>query len=136
MFGLKDKVLAYIGGGLALALLIALTVVTLTKNATIRALEEQVEQIDGERMRCVADKATLQGNQSRLEASITEQNRSVEAAAAAAEGKYQQAAAERVAASDAAMSAQQKAALIASAKLKDQAGLAAATDALILESLK
>lgn len=43
MFGIGDKILAYIGGGAALALALALTYVTVTKNVEISTLHDSID---------------------------------------------------------------------------------------------
>ena len=43
MFGIADKILAYIGGGLALTLALALTYVTVTKNVELSTLHDAID---------------------------------------------------------------------------------------------
>lgn len=133
MFGLKDKVLAIIAGGLALVCLLTAIYMWIGKNE----LERQIEKPGtGWRARldaCNADRATLKANQSTLEASLQRQSASLEAMRAAAATQAAQHAQERERAAAQVRTAQERAAALG----RRQSGpdMCRSADELILESL-
>lgn len=138
MFGLKDKVLAIIGGtGCALlAALLAYTIIT--KNAQIKALDQQInDPVTGLAIRlqnAQSDLALCRANRITMIEAVRRQNEAV--AAAWAEGQ------KRIAALDEQLNKARRettsAQAAASAILTTQPGddLCAAADALILEAVR
>lgn len=74
MFGLQDKVLAIIGGGLSALLLVILAYVAITDNATIRMLRKDKSDLEASVSRLTADRAICRANTSALQSSIDAQN--------------------------------------------------------------
>lgn len=77
MFGLKDKMLAMIGGGLAMVLLVALIWVTVSKNNAIGDLNNRITALEAEIQVAQNDLAICQGNTANLTAGIERQNAAV-----------------------------------------------------------
>lgn len=133
MLGLKDRVLAIIAGGLALACALAAIYMWIGKNE----LERQIEKPGtGWRARldaCNADRATLKGNQGTLEASLARQTASLEAMRAAAATQAAQHAQARERAAAQVRTAQDRAAALG--RRQPGTDICASADELILESL-
>ena len=133
MFGLSDRIVAYISGGLTILLAAWLTATILAKNAEIKLLEQDKAALAETLDTCKADRQTLRGNEVLLKASIAKQNATYKHQQALAEAKHQAAENDRQRALLLAKTAEQKAAALL--KAKSGADGCASADQLILEAL-
>ena len=138
MFGIGDKVLAMIGGGLSAVLAIALAYVLISKNAEISSLDKAINApVTGWSARlsaATADLATARGNAAALGSQIDRQNEAIEALQSKADAAYAQGAAARSSALDKVAAANATVAKLANAKAGADA--CASADQLILETVK
>jgi len=79
MFGLTDRVLVIIGGGLAVLLLLALVYTKITDHSTIKNLNHSLVQKTEELRAANQDLGTCRANRINLQSSLDEQNRALEA---------------------------------------------------------
>jgi hypothetical protein len=133
MFGLGDKMLAIVGGGLSVVLALALAFTLLSKNAEIRHLVKERDNVAQRLDACQRDNGTLLANQGALENSVEAQNHAIQQSEAKASLKAAQHANERVEASVQAQNAARKAAALA--KAVPQALECQGADQFILGSL-
>lgn len=134
MFGIKDKLLAMLGGGLSLLLGIALVVTLISKNATIHAQQRLITAQNSRIEILERNYATCRANNGTLEAGIARQNAAYSALQAQAAQRQALAAGDVERASSAARTAAERASVLSRRVAgPDQCRSA---DELILESLR
>lgn len=137
MFGIGDKVLAMIGGGLSAVLGLALVFTVISKNAEIKGLDKAINHpVTGYAVKLKnahSDLATCKANRITIEDAARQQSEAVAAANAAGQQRIDTLARQLENAKAATRSADKRATAILAAKPGED--ICASADALILESL-